>query len=169
QLENASLDKERAKIEKEIQLKAFKISLRRLYWSLVANQESAVIAEALLKTARQQLNEAKLRLKNAVAEPDEVARYEAQVASREGTQLYLEYQKEIFIKQLRNLLPELSQYDIALEKYDLNKTVSEVLLCTATIAQQEKIPYQFTHYDEVVSMLRKIKRNNSDINSRYSD
>ncbi|MFP5386698.1 MAG: TolC family protein [Bacteriovoracia bacterium] len=169
QLENASLDKERAKIEKEIQLKAFKISLRRLYWSLVANQESAVIAEALLKTARQQLNEAKLRLKNAVAEPDEVARYEAQVASREGTQLYLEYQKEIFIKQLRNLLPELSQYDITLEKYDLNKTVSEVLLCTATIAQQEKIPYQFTHYDEVVSMLRKIKGNNSDINSRYSD
>ena len=169
ELETAELDQKRAKIEKEIQLKTFKISLRRIYWSLVANRESYLISEGLLKTAKQQLGEAKLRLRNAVAEPDEVARYEAQQASREGTLLYLEYQKEILLKQLRNLLPELSRTDVELGKYDLNKTITDVLACTATIAQQPKAPYQYTKYDEVVSMLRQIKSNNSVINSRYSD
>lgn len=169
ELETAELDKKRAEIEKDIQLKAFKISLRRVYWSLVANNESFLISEQLLKTAKQQLNEAKLRLRNAVAEPDEVARYEAQLASREGTLLYLQYQKEILLKQLRNLLPELAGKEVELSKYDLSSTINEVLACTATIAQQTKAPYQYTKYDEVVSLLKKIKSNNSVINDRYAD
>lgn len=169
ELENAQLDKKRAEIEKDVQLKAFRISLRRLYWSLVANNESFLISEGLLKTAKQQLSEAKLRLKNAVAEPDEVARYEAQLASREGTLLYLQYQREILLKQLRNLVPELAGREVKLSSYDLSKTVTEVLACTATIAQQPTAPYQYTRYDEVVSMLRKIKNNNSVINDRYAD
>ena len=38
-LETVQLDSQRAKIEREIQNKSFIISLRRIYWSLVANQE----------------------------------------------------------------------------------------------------------------------------------
>jgi len=169
ELESAILEKERATIEKDIQIKTFKIALRRLYWSLVANKEALGIAEALLKTAQTQLSDTKLRFKNAVAEADEVARYEAQAASRQGTILYLQYQKETFLKQLKNLLPELALHEIELEKYDLNQTMSEILVCTATIAQQPKIPYDFTQYDEAVAILRKIKNNNSVINSRYAD
>lgn len=169
ELETAELDKKRAEIEKEIQLKTFRISLRRLYWSLVANSESYKISEELMKTAKQQLDEAKMRLKNAVAEPDEVARYEAQLASRQGTQLYLEYQKELLFQQLRNLVPELAGADVSLDKYNLEQTLTEVLACTVTIAQQTKTPYQYTKYDEIVSMLRKIRSNNDVINSRYSD
>jgi outer membrane protein TolC len=169
ELESAELEKKRAQIEKDIQLKAFKISLRRVYWSLVANNEATNISKELLKTAKSQLDESKLRLKNAVAEADEVARYEAQVASREGTLLYLQYQREIFIKQLRNLLPELAAHEIELEKYDLQKNITEVLACTATIAQQHKVPYEHTQYDESVALLRQIKSNNALINSRYAD
>lgn len=169
ELETAQLDKKRAELEKEIQLKAFKISLRRLYWSLVANKESYLISEKLLDTAKRQLGEAQQRLKNSVAEPDEVARYEAQLASREGTQLYLQYQREILLKQLRNLLPELANQEVELAKYDLGQTITDVLACTATIAQQPKTPYQYTKYDEVVSMLKQIKSNNAVINSRYAD
>ena len=169
ELESAGLEKQRALIEKDIQTKTFKISLRRLYWSLVANKESLTIAEALLKTAQTQLKDTKLRFKNSVAEADEVARYEAQAASRKGTILYLEYQRETFLKQLKNLLPELSLFEIELDQYNINETMNEILACTATIAKQPKVPYDFTQYDEVIALLRKIKSNNSVINSRYSD
>lgn len=168
ELESAQLDKKKAEIEKEIQLKTFRISLRRVYWSLVANQESSVISQQLLETAMKQLEESKLRLKNAVGEADEVARYEAQLASREGTLLYLKYQRETLLKQLRNLLPELAEKDIQLEKYDLEKTFSDVLSCTATIAGLQGTPYQNTKYDEVVSLLKQIRANNVLVNSRYA-
>ena len=169
ELENSALEKQRSEIEKEIQLKTFITSLRRVYWSLVANKESSKISEELLKTAQKQLNEAKLRLKNAVAEADEVARYEAQLASRQGTLLYLKYQKETFLKQLRNLLPELGNKEIELDQYDLSKTLSEVFACTETISQKKMTPYQFTKFDEAVSLLKSIKSNNALMNSRYAD
>lgn len=169
ELESSELEKKRAEIEKEIQLKTFHISLRRVYWSLVANRESTLISEELLKTAQKQLDESKLRQRNAVAEADEVARYEAQFASRQGTRLYLEYQKETLLKQLRNLLPELASREVELEKYDLQGTLNEVLQCTATIAGSPEVPYNHTKYDEAVSILRRIRSNNTLINSRYDD
>lgn len=169
EVESLDLELQRAEIEKEIQLKTFMISLRRLYWSLVANNESSSISEELLKTARRQLVEAKLRQKNAVAEADEVARYEAQLASREGTLLYLKYQKENYLKQLRNLLPELTHKKIKFSPYNLDETIGNVLECTAIISQQNKTPFHFTKYDEMTSMLKKIRSNLAKINSRYDD
>src|SRR5690606_34914493 len=115
-LESSQLDSKRAKIEKDIQTKTFLISLRRLYWSLVANKEALEITKALLKTAERQASETVERFKNAVAEADEVARYQAQVASRKGTVLYLEYQRENFLKQMRTLLPELTGAEVELDK-----------------------------------------------------
>lgn len=169
ELESKELEKKKAELEREIQLKAFKISLRRVYWSLVANNEAMTISQELLKTAQKQLDESKLRLKSSVAEADEVARYEAQLASRQGTLLFLEYQKETFIKQLRNLLPELTHHDIKLGAYDLTKTVGEVLTCTGTIAGYKQVPFENTQYDETVALLKKIKSNKALVNSRYDD
>lgn len=167
--ESIELEKKRAQIEKDIQIKAFKLSLRRLYWSLVANNESIKLAGQLLNTAKRQLSETNMRFKNAVAEADEVARYEAQAASREGTILFLKYQRETFLKQLKNLLPELGRYDIELDNYNIDQTMTDVLACTATIAGQPSVPYEFTQYDEAISLLRKVKSNNKIINSRYAD
>jgi outer membrane protein TolC len=169
ELESAQYEKQRAEIEKEIQSKTFRISLRRLYWSLVANRESTLISQGLLKTAQQQLDEAKLRLRNSVAEPDEVARYEAQLASRKGTHLYLDYQREALLKQLRNLLPELAGKEIELAGYDLQKTLTEVLACAGAIGGEPSVPYGHTRYDEAVALLRQIRANNGVINARYAD
>ena len=169
ELESFDLDKKRAEIEKDIQTKAFNIALRRVYWSLVANKESFMVLDSLLKTAAQQSKESKERQRNSIAEADEVARYEAQLASRQAAQHYLEFQREILIKQLRNLLPELSASEIVLDKYDLNKAINEVLVCTTSIGQQSVVPYEFTQYDEVIAMLRKVKSNNTFVNNKYSD
>ncbi len=167
--ENAALESKRAGLENEIQMKTFSITLRRMYWSLVANQESLKISEELFGTAKQQLSESKRRFANSIAEADEVARYEAQVAARDGSVIFLKFQRETLIKQLKNLLPELSSTDVVLGNYDLPSTISQVLTCTATIANQPNVPYEYTKYDEAISILRQVKKNLADVNGRYSD
>ena len=168
-LESLALEKKKAEIEKEIQINTFRITLRRLYWSLVANQQSLEITEGLLKSASDQAQEIRLRFKNAVAEADEVARANAQVASREGTVTFLKYQREKYFTQLKNLLPEIASYDLQLDKVNIDKTVEAVMGCTAAIAGEAKTPYHFTRYDEAVSLLKEIKVQQNKYNSYYAD
>lgn len=167
-LESAALDAKRAKFQQEISTKTYELTLRRLYWSLVANQEAMAISEELLKAAKEQLSEVNLRFKNSVAEADEVARNKAQVASREASILGFRYQREDLIRQLKNLVPELAGEEIVIGNYDIQKTIDRVLACTATIATQANTPYQFTKYDEIVRLLKEVKENNRTLNARYA-
>lgn len=168
-LKSLEAEKKKAVIEKDIQMKSFKISLRRLYWSLVANQQSLKISEELLVSAKRQANELAQRFRNSVAEADEVARANAQVASREGTITFLKYQRETYYTQLKNLLPELAQYQLELDKYDLGNTLDEVLSCAAVISSEKSVPYQNTQYDEAVAMLREMRTQQAVYNSHYAD
>ncbi len=169
ELESAELKTKRAELEKNIAQKTFRLSLRRLFWSLVANNESMKISQELLSSAEVLAKETTQRYKNSVAEADDVARYQALVATRQGSVTYLQYQKEALIKQLQNLVPEFNGKEISLGKYDIPQTISEVLACTASIASEPKIPYQNTSYDEIVNMIRKDRDQRNLINSRYSD
>lgn len=169
EIESAGLERQRAEMEKEIARKTFKLSLRRLYWSLVANHESMKIYGELLKSAELLSQETTRRYKNSIAEADEVARYDALVASRQGSMTYLMYQKEALLKQLQNLVPELSAKEISLGDYDVPKTIQEVLACTAGIATEKTVPYQYTTYDEIVTLIRKNREQRDLLNSRYSD
>ena len=154
EVSNARLMKKKSAIEQHMSEKAFLISLKRLYWSLVANEESTKISTQLLQTAKRQLKEASLRLKNAVAEEDEVAKYRAQLASREGTLLFLNYQRQNILKKLKTLLPKLD--DVELGAYDMDKTLQEVLSCTTLISSHLKAPTEFTQYDEIAKFLLRI-------------
>lgn len=166
---NAELDGQRAKLEETINRKIFELTLRKIYWSLVANQESIKISEGLTKTSRNQLNDARKRRQAAVADEGEVARYEAQLASREGQVIFLNYQKEALIKQLKALLPDLGRAELALGKYNIDTTINQVVSCSQLISSKLAIPYDFTQYDEIVKLLRDIKSNKKIINNRYSD
>ncbi len=168
-LKNAADERKRADLEQQIQSKAFLISLRKTYWALVANNESMRISRELLKDAVAQSDETVRRFRNNVAETDEVARYKAQVASRSGTLSGLEYQRQSYLRQLKTLLPELSDSEITLADYDLDRTLKDVLACTGTIASETKIPYQNTLYDESISLLTGMLANNRTINDRYAD
>lgn len=169
-IELADLDVKRASLQKEIQKKNFNLGLRKIFWALVANEESLKISNELLKTAKRQLEEAKRRFKNSIADADEVARYEAQVSSRQSNILYLKYQRETLVTQLRNLMPSaLGSDEIELEGFNFNQTVVEVLSCTEFISKQTQIPYQNTSYDEVVEVLKKLKVQSNYLTSRYSD
>jgi outer membrane protein TolC len=168
-LESTELQSKRAKLEKEIQTKSFFISLRRIYWSLIAAQESINISEEMLKISQKLASETRQRYKNSVAEADEVARNEAQAASKQAAFTFYKYQKENLIKQLKTLLPELSDSEIVLSSYDISKTINEISVCTALIAQEAKAPYQYTYYDEAIALLRNEKSQAAIFNSRYSD
>ncbi len=168
-LQNASDDRKRADLEQQIKSKAFLISLRKTYWALVANNESMRISRELLKDAVSQSDDTVKRFQNNVAEQDEVARYKAQVASRTGTISALEYQKQSYLRKLKTLLPELSDSEISLSQYDLDKTLRDVLACTSVIASEKTIPYQNTLYDETISLLTGMMASNRKINERYAD
>jgi outer membrane protein TolC len=169
QSDSATFSQERAEFEKKIQHKAFLVSLRRIYWAMVANNEQIKIAQAILKVSGEQLSDSRKRLQAGVTDSGEVARYEAQAASRQGNILYYEYQKEILIKQLKSLLPNLQGKNITLDHYDMKKVVDQVLVCTKMIASQNNVPMDFTQYDEVTQFLRKTKTEQLKLAQAYDD
>jgi outer membrane protein TolC len=164
------LELKKGEYQKIIQEKNYKLGLRKLFWALVANAESQKISEELLKTAKIQADEAQKRFKNAIADADEVARYEAQVSSRNSSILYLKYQKETLLTQLKNLLPEaLGQEEVELAPVDLDQTINEVLSCTAFISNEKTTPFKHTFYDEMVELLKKLEAQSRQLTERYSD
>ncbi len=169
QSQSAEFDLKRAEIEREIQQKTFTLGLRRTYWSMVANNEQIKVYEGLKKIALEQLADARKRRAAGVTDDGEVARYEAQVASREGSRLYYLYQRELLMKQLKVLLPELQSKEVALAPYDIPKMIQTVLACTATIASQSSVPMEFTKFDEVTALLRQTQRERTKLASAYDD
>lgn len=166
---NADLESRRAKLENEIKTRVFQLSLRRIYWSLVATDEQLKISERLKVTAAQQLQDAKKKLQSSIGDIGEVARYEAQLASRNGQVIFLNYQRESLLKQLKTLLPNIARDEIVLGDYDIEKTIKDVVECSLVITQGTSVPYQNTKYDELVTLLREVKSNNMHINERYAD
>ena len=168
QLSNLNLESKKADLQTKIAIKNFEIQMRRLYWSLVANNESLKISDELLKSANSLLAESKKRFQNSIAEKDEVARYEALVAQRKGSILLLEFQRENLIQTLKLALPELGT-EIQLGQYNIDDTITKVLACTETISSEASTPNHFTSYDELAEMLKTIKENQKTVTSRYDD
>ena len=169
QLENAKTNAKQAKLQAQINTQVYNITLRRVYWSLVANNEKLKISQNLYQTALKQAKDARKRAANSIADRSEVARYESQVASRKGSMLYLEYERENILKQLRSMLPSLSESEVSLGQYSLNKTVFEVLECTTMIDRMGGTPYQYTQYDELAGLLKKVQSNQEVIDDTYDD
>ncbi|MCB0365995.1 MAG: TolC family protein [Bdellovibrionaceae bacterium] len=169
QLENLSLRNEIQKLDSVVQQKSFELNVRKLYWSLVANQEAWRISQGLLETSHRQLKDAKQRLRNSVGDAGEVARWEALVAARQGNLTSLEYQKEILYRQLKEQLPGLHQQVLGLAPYDLDKAVNGVLACTQSIAGKKETPWEATSLDEMVKLLEQEHLGQKRITATHSD
>jgi outer membrane protein TolC len=169
QLEKAQAYSQQARWQKEIGVATFSNNLRKIYWSIVANQEALKISEGLLKSSLTQVKEAKRRRRNNIADAGEVARYQSQVAARQASIISLKYERESLIKSLKELLPSISLKEIKLKPYDIDLTVQKVLACTATIAIEGQPPLRFTKYDEIVSSLEKQEKLERNINNTYDD
>lgn len=169
QLENSELMSQNAKDKKELETHAFNVKLRKVYWELVANQEKQKISQNLYKLAEEQAADARKRFKNSVADKSEVARYESQVYARKGALLYLEYQRELLERQLRNLLPTLQSETLTLAPVVLSKSISEVMECSMMIAATPSAPLEYTKYDEISKRLKTIEINQKEYDDAEDD
>ena len=168
-LENAKLNYESNKLKSKIESKTFLVAVRRMYWNLVANAEKLKISRRLLEQAEKQARDARQRKRNSIADSGEVARYESQVASRKGSVLLLEYQREQILKSLTDLVPELNGKDLKLAAYNVEKSIFDVLACTEIIKRESSVPYQYTDYDEMTALLKRIQKNQSELDESYDD
>ncbi len=169
QLEQAQAGSQQAQWESEIALATFENSLRKIYWSLVANAEALKISEGLIKTSEKQVKEAKRRLKNNIADAGEVARYQSQLSARKANIISLKYEKASLIQNLKELLPHIGLKTIELKPYDINTTVGNVLACTQVIAAEKTPPLKNTLYDEIVNLLDRQEKLDQKINDSYDD
>lgn len=147
------LSNEYSRLEKDVNQRIFEINIRRLYWSLIANQESKKVHLELKEASRKQLRDAKKRLTQSVSDRGEVARYEAQLASRKATLTFLEYQRQTIERELRKALPALSSNPLLLKPQKTESTVEHILECTKKITAHNEAPLSYTLYDEMASAL----------------
>lgn len=168
-LDNAKLSYESSKIQSKIEEKAFLVAVRRMYWNLVANAEKLKISTRLLQQAEKQARDARQRKRNSIADAGEVARYESQVASRKGSVLLLEYQREQILKSLTDLVPSLNGQELNLGAYNVDKSIFDVLACTQIIEREKITPYNYTDFDEMTNLLKKVQKNQSELDQSYDD
>jgi len=159
---------EMAKIESTIGIKTYTLNLRKIYWALISNNEKIILSKMLLSNSETQAQNAKKRFKDSVADKGEVAKFESQVAYRKANIIYFEYLKEQYLKNLKELLPELSEDEIVLSSYNLDKSVADVVSCTQLIASKTNPPNEYTLLDEVIDLLNESYKNQKIVTSKYS-
>mgnify|MGYP003685775489 CR=1 FL=1 len=167
QLSNARSMRKKDQLQAEISKNALTVNVRKLYWSIVANDEKLKITKNLYSAAQKQAKNARKRAANSITDKAEVARFESLVHARKGAILSLEYEREMLIKNLREIFPQLNLKDISLAKVNFNKTIFEVLACTTQIDQQKKVPFEHTSYDEVINLLKGIQNNQYKVDNSY--
>ena len=158
----------RASLESKINKTAFTQNIRKLYWSLVANNEAIKITKKLLSSSKLQVQEANRRFKKKIADSGEVSRYKSQVAARSAQIVSLQYQRESLIQSLKELIPEWSNKNLKLGAYDVEAQVDKVLKCTAVIAQSQRPPLDNTLYDDVLTLLKEEKANELKVSKLYN-
>lgn len=169
QIRSAELQYEKAKVEQKVQQKQFLIQLQKLYWQLIANEESLKISQSLLKTAVEQEQDARRRLKSNISDVGEVARAQSQVAGRKASILFYEYQRQNAIQSLKELVPSLAQQEVKIGKYDLDQAVFNVLSCSQTIGSFAEAPMHLTPLADLIELLGEELKVNTEVAKRYSD
>lgn len=153
QLQSASLNKQISDLKAEIDQHGFVLDMRKVFWSLIANEVSLNLSKQLVKTAEQQLNESKRKLREGLGDSGDVARNQAQLQSRESSVLVFSYQKEILISQLRSMIPELQSLPFTINRLEARDMEGRAQQCMAQIASQKKLNTNFSRYSEITALL----------------
>lgn len=163
------VQEEIAKRQREISEHTFVQEVRKLYWKIVANNESTKIAQALLKTTKKLEKDTRNRLKSNIADKGDLARISSQVEARNGQLYLLEFEKNELIKTLKSLFPnKLGGKNLTLANYNLDNTVNDVMGCTQKIAEHSSsLPLEYTQYDEILGLLQKDLELSREVNKNY--
>jgi len=169
ELEKARANTEQIKWQSDIAKKSFLNTLRKVYWSIVANEEALKVTSSLLDSSKKQVVEAKRRFRNKIADEGELARYQSQVASRQASIVSLRYEKASLVQTLKELIPHISLNRVELKPYNIDNTITRVLACTSVIASNSSPPMDFTYYDEIVDLVDRQSKLETKVNNAYDD
>ncbi len=167
--ENLQDLKKKDELQEEISKNVLSVNVRKLYWSIVANSQKIKITQNLHETAKKQAADARRRKAASVSDRAEVARFESLVHQRKGSLLALEYEREVLFKNLRDLFPDLNGKEFKLGDYNIDKTIFEVLSCSAQIDGQKQVPFEHTKYDEIVGLLKSVQGRQLKVDEKYDD
>jgi outer membrane protein TolC len=165
-LKTTEFELKKSELIVSFQQKQFEMDVRKIYWSLVANSMSQKLNMELVNSAQKQLKEAKKRYRQAVADKGEVARYEAQLSSRQASLLFFDHQKNILESQLKRLLPELSKFQINLQDLDIQQQQAKVSQCIGQImASPFAPPKNFSSIGEIASLISRIETSSTSLSA----
>jgi hypothetical protein len=152
-LESSALEKQKSELQTQIQSHIVGLEIQKLYWALVANNESIELSNKLLESSKQQVLDARERLRNNVSDRGEVARYESQLATRKANITSLEYQRASMIRQLKELIPSIAEKNVVLGPYDADQALMTVLACTNTISSFSSAPISYSPYQKLLEII----------------
>ena len=166
---NVSDIQKKDQLQADISRSVLTNNVRKLYWAIVANNQKTLITQNLYTAANKQAADARKRKANSISDKAEVARFESLVHQRKGQLLLLEFEKEALYKNLRDLFPELNGKKLVLGEYNLGRSTFELLECTQKIDQMNDVPYNYTKYDEIVSLLKSVQTRQKKVDQKYDD
>jgi outer membrane protein TolC len=156
---NALLEKEsaakKAELQAVIQRKGLLMDVRKLYWSLVANQLSLELSKQLVASAKKQLRDAQKRSNAGAADKGDVARSRAQVLSRQSSIYLFQYEREQLEYQLKKLVPALVDQKFLVSPEGIDEAVIGVLACVKSITQNKSGSPDHSSYYSVIDLTRK--------------
>ena len=158
-----------AQIRKKIDEEIFLITLNRIYFSLILNQEAINISNKILAIYKNQENDASNRYKSGVADLSEVERRSSQLASKRVDIATLSNDKENLILTLKQLLPSISANKVVLDKYNIDQKIEGFYKIAKNIEAQKTAPLQYTSYDEIVDLIDKSYEKQKRFTKNYSD
>lgn len=155
---NSKDDLKIKEMEKVIFSHQLKISLSKLYWNLVANEESIKITKMLIEQAKRQVSITTEKVRSSVSDRGTLARMKSILASRQGSLNTLHYQRSNLHRSLRELIPDLQGKEIYMGLYDIDQTIKELFICTDEIEKMTSAPMEMTVLDDIAAIVQQIKK-----------
>lgn len=166
---NAKLQKEINLLKQKIGSKIFELAILRIYYKLILNNEAIIISSKLLKLSKRQLRDLQKKYDNKIATIDDLERQRIEVISRDSAILSLQKDRELYFKELRKLLPNLSNKDLKLSQYNYEEIERKFLKLSANIHKKKSAPKELTFYDDILLKEKKSYKMQKKILSTHSD
>jgi outer membrane protein TolC len=157
QLTIAGTKEFRAGLEEKLQNKQAELQIRKGFWSFVSLERSLVLAKELIKSAERQLNDALARSRAGAADPGEVARYQAQLASRNSSLLIFQYEREQVLKAIAQEIPDFRISEWKMNETSTNGKQEAVQSCISKISQQKAPDPSYSNLTQIIGAWEKQK------------
>jgi outer membrane protein TolC len=150
QLGAAESRKKRGELEARLSKKQQEVSIRKLFWSLVANWQSLELSKKLQESAARQLKYAEDRRRVGVADVGEIARYKSQLQSRIGSVLLFQHEREMLWQTIQRQIRDFNPSEYRLDGSFLDSSQRAITQCLQKVVATKKIDRDASLFDDVI-------------------